>query len=396
MTIGIDASRANRDQKTGTEWFSWHVIEELKRIAPTGDEFLLYTNEPLKGDLGKCPDNFKQVVLRWPPKYLWTQIRLWWELIANPPDVLFVPAHTIPFLPLSKKIKVIATVHDVGFKRFPEIYKPIQVAYHDLTMKAIRKRADAIITDSEFSKREIVELYGIAPERIVPAKLGYDKSAFNMEVTHCSSFPSENGIATSASRPSRNDNEADQVLAEYGITKPYVLFVGRIEKKKNVSNMVKALAKTVERFPDLQLVLAGAAGNGYDELQGLIKELGLAANVIVTGYVSDLENRVLTANADLFLFPTLYEGFGIPMLQAMACGTPVVASDMDIHREVAGEAAAFADPHDPEAISEKITRILSDSELRSGLAAKGLERAKGFSWRHCAERILEVITKSHA
>jgi len=219
MIIGIDASRANKSNKTGTEWYSWHIIEELKKIVKTDDKFLLYTNSPLTGDLAQCPENFIEKDLHWLPKYLWTQIRLWWELWRNPPDVLLVPAHTIPFLPLPKKIKVAVNVHDVGFKRSPELYKPIQIWYHDLTMRRIKQRADVIITISEFSKKEIIELYQIQPEKIQVVYLGFDPDKF---------IPAATGNA--------------EVLKKYNITKPYLLYVGRLEKKKNIASMIAAFA----------------------------------------------------------------------------------------------------------------------------------------------------------
>ena len=123
MKIGIDASRANRQNKTGVEWYSYHLIQEMKKITPADTQVVLYTGEKLTGGLEDCPSNFSQKVLKWPPKYLWTQIRLCWELFFNAPDVLFVPAHTIPFWPIRKKTKVYVTVHDVGFARSPKLYK---------------------------------------------------------------------------------------------------------------------------------------------------------------------------------------------------------------------------------------------------------------------------------
>jgi len=440
MIIGIDTSRANRDHKTGTEWYSYHVIQELKKMTASavipsevegslsdlnksdsstplrsgrndnrdGIKFILYTGEKLKGDLGIMPNaNFQEKILNWPPKYLWTQIRLWWELLANPPDVLFVPAHTIPFLPIPKKIKVITVVHDVGFKRFPEIYKPIQVMYHDWTMKKIRSRADVIVTDSEFSKKEIVELYKVKPERIKVIYLGYDKDKYNIEVARVISIPSASlGInsaeeflkesdSSTALRSGRNDKGVVvKTLAKYKITKPYLLFLGRVEKKKNILNMARAFALAKKTHPDLQLVFAGSPGNGHEELKELINELKISDSVILTGYLSDEEAPMLTANAEIFLFPTLYEGFGIPMLQAMACQTPVLISDMEIHKEVAGDAALPANPYSPEAISDKISRILDNKDLRDGLVQKGLERIREFSWEKTGKEILDIILVS--
>ncbi|MFA6422176.1 MAG: glycosyltransferase family 1 protein [Candidatus Buchananbacteria bacterium] len=372
LKIGIDASRANKDQKTGTEWYSYYVIEELKKLLQNSDKkVLLYTNEPLKSNLGKMPNsNWQEKILNWPPKYLWTQIRLWWELFKNPPDVLFVPAHTIPFLPIPKKTKVLVNVHDVGFKRFPKLYKPIQVWYHDFTMKKIKSRADVIITISEFSKREIMELYQVNAEKIKVVYLSFDKEKYNEQT---------------------REIPKDEVLAKFKITKPFLLFLGRIEIKKNILNMAKAFALTKENNPDLQLVFAGSTGNGYEELQSLVKDLKIEDDVIFTGYVTEKEAQVLNANASIFLFTTLYEGFGIPILQSMACGTPVLISDLDVHNEIAGGVAIPADPYNSEKMAEKINQMLNDENLRQELIQKGLARVKDFSWERTAQEILKII-----
>jgi glycosyltransferase involved in cell wall biosynthesis len=369
MIIGIDASRANKSNKTGTEWYSWHLIEELKKIAQSSDQFLLYTNDRLAGDLAKCPENFAEKVLAWPPKYLWTQVRLWWELLVSPPDVLLVPAHTIPLLPIRRKVKVAATVHDVGFKRFPELYKPIQVWYHDLTMRRIKSRANVIITISEFSKREMMELYGVKESQIKVVYLGYDEKTYN-------------------ERSGENSKTAQE---KYNLTSPYLLYVGRLEKKKNIGNIVAAFALAKDNFPDLKLVLAGSGGNQFEEIKKIIADLKLEDEIILPGYVAQEDLPGLVAGAEIFMFPTLYEGFGLPILEAMACGTPVITSDMLPHTEVGGSAGVYADPHSPQSLSDAIIKILENPEFKSSLQAKGLLRAKEFSWRQTAEGVYKSI-----
>ncbi|MFA5029432.1 MAG: glycosyltransferase family 1 protein [Patescibacteria group bacterium] len=370
MTIAIDASRANRDHKTGTEWYSWHLIQELKKIMPENIQVLLYTNEKLKGELGSCPQNFQEKIISWPPRYLWTQIRLWWQLLVCPPEILFVPAHTIPFLPLRKKIKVVVTVHDVGFKRFPELYKKIQVYYHDLTMKKIKSRADVIITDSDFSKREITNFYGIEPEKIKIVYLGYDQSKYNLQA----------GALLK--------DQGKEVLTKYKIVSPYLLYIGRLEKKKNIGNIIKAFALAKLEQEDLKLVLVGNAGNQYEEIKKIITDLRLEQEIIMPGYLAAEDLPLVIAGAKMFLFPTLYEGFGLPILEAMACGTPVITSDLEPHREVAGAAAIFVDPSSPEDLANKILKVLADSNLRLELISGGLKRITEFSWRKTAQQTL--------
>lgn len=368
MTIGIDASRANKPNKTGTEWYSWHIIEQLKQIAKSDDKFLLYTGTELTDGLKVLSENFLQKKLAWPPKYLWTQIRLWWELLVSPPDVLLVPAHTIPFLPLPKKIKVCVNVHDVGFKRSPELYKPIQVWYHDLTMRRIKQRADVIITISEFSKKEIVELYSVKPEKIRVVYLGFDDGKF---------------------LPASIDNS--ETLKKYNIAKPYLLYVGRLEKKKNIANMIAAFAIAKEKNHDLKLVLAGSAGHQFEDIKKIIEDNKLGQEVIITGYVAQEDLPIIYNHAEIFLFPTLYEGFGLPILEAMASAVPVLTSNFAPHTEVGGDAAYYADPYSPQSLADGIIKILTEVDLKQSLKEKGLIRVREFSWRQTAEEIYKII-----
>lgn len=366
MIIGIDASRANRDNKTGTEWYAYHIIQELKKIV-SRDEVRLYTNFPLKSGLENLPSNFKEKRLSWPPKYFWTQIRLWRELILNPPDLLFVPAHTIPFLPIRKKTKVVVTVHDVGFKRFPRLYKKIQVLYHDLTMRKIRNRADLILTISEFSKKEIINLYKVDPEKIQAVYPGYDREKYF--------FQKNKGI-----------------LEKYKIAEPYLLYIGRLETKKNILNIIRSFIRVKNRFPDLKLVLAGSGGDLFGKIRKIIKQDKVDSEVSLPGYIEEPDLPAIISHAEVFLFPTLYEGFGLPIIQALACQTPVLASDLDPHREVGGEAAVYADPSSPQALAQGIIQILSSEKIRRELKEKGLIQAKRFSWEKTASRIWEIFS----
>ncbi|MFA5124501.1 MAG: glycosyltransferase family 1 protein [Patescibacteria group bacterium] len=406
MTIGIDASRANRNNKTGTEWYSWHLIQELKKIVPADVKVILYANKKLTGDLNDLPQNWQVKVLSWPPQYLWTQLRLWWELQVNPPDVLLVPAHTIPLLTIPRSIKVVVNVHDVGFKRSPELYKPIQVWYHDLTMWRIKARANMIITISQFSQEEIVELYGVRPEKIKVVYLGFDAEQYHSADVIPSDPPTggEESLSLNASDFStaspggdsgRNDNEEgmvqNDILKKYGIVKPYLFYVGRLEKKKNIGNIVKAFVLAKMKQEDLKLVLAGASGNQYEEIKNIISKAKLENEVILTGYIDNQDMPALYSNAAVFVFPTLYEGFGLPILEAMASGTPVVTSNQLPHTEVGGQAALYALPNSAEDIADKITQLLTNDSLRQEMITRGLNQAKEFSWQKTAEEIYKII-----
>lgn len=365
MRIGIEASRANRPVKTGVEWYAWHVIQELKALPEAAKhEWLLYSNEALQGGLQSGPANWKERRLPWPPNYLWTQARLSWEMMRRPSDVLFVPAHVLPAV--SPK-RAVVTVHDVGFKRFPEVYKKIQVAYHEITTRDIVRRQARIITVSEFCKREIVELYGADPAKIFVTPLGIDHDRY---------YPRE-------------------VSPE----KPYLLFVGRIDKKKNLITLVKAFELIADRFPNLELKIAGTfsgpAGlstTGANELMRAIKDSKFASRIYLLGYVKEEEKPVLLSGASAYVQPSIYEGFGLPPLEAMACGTPAICSDSTCLPEVVGEGnALFFPPTDTEALANALRRVLTDEALRSQLIQRGLLRAKEFDWKRTAQQTMRVL-----
>jgi len=366
MRIGIEASRANRPVKTGVEWYAWHVIQGMKELpAASKHEWKLYTNEALTGGLEELPPNWKESRLRWFPKYLWTQLRLSWEMTQRPPEVLFVPAHVLPrFTPK----KSVVTVHDVGFKRFPELYKKIQVAYHEITTRDIVKKNARIITVSEFCKQEIIELYGAKPENIFVTHLGFD---------HARYFP----------QPKKAGE------------KPYILFVGRIDKKKNLLTLVRAFEQIAEAFPDLELKLAGTfsgpaglATTGSAELQQAIRDSRFTSRIKLLGYISEDEKPSLLSNALMYVQPSIYEGFGLPPLEAMACGTPTICADSTSLPEIVGRAnALFFDPNSVEQLAAHITQLVNSEEKRNELIQKGLEWSKRYDWKKTAAETLAIL-----
>ncbi len=366
MKIGIDASRANRELKTGTEWYSYRLIEELKKIIPEVDRPILYSGRKLQGALGKLPGHWREKRLGWPPKYLWTQLRLWFELIVSPPDVLLVPAHTIPFLPFPRKVKIIVAVHDVGWRRFPELYRPITRWYHDLTLKRIKCRADIVLTISEFSRREIIDLAGVPEEKIKVVFPGYDRRKF---------------------QPAAGRDRPD-ILKRLRVRQPFLFYLGRLEKKKNILNLIRTFSLLAGDFSELQLVLAGGSGNVAAEAKRLAGGLGpVGKRIIFPGYLNQAVVPVFFSQAEIFLFLTRYEGFGLPIIQAFGSGTPVVASQRPVHQEVAGAAAVFADPENPREISEAVRKLLVDQRFYQEKVSQGLVRAEKFSWRKTAEGV---------
>lgn len=383
MNIGIDASRANKPKKTGTEWYSYHLIQWFKKLD-NSNHYFLYTNVPLKSGLENCPENFTEKVLSWPPGRLWTQFRLSWEMLVTrlrdllykivrdkkkqSIDRLFVSAHVIPLIhPKDTTV----TIHDIGFERFPKIYPWYDIVYHKWAVRWAKFRAKKIITISEFSKKELIDVFKIKPEKIHVIYNGYDKKNYRLY----------------------EKSKIDQVKSQYNLTKPYLIFIGRLEEKKNTSFLIECFAEFKKKFPEYNLVLIGRKGYGFDKVEENIKKYGLENDVIFPGWIETNDLTKILAGARAMIFPSNYEGFGIPVIEAMACGTPVICSNTTSLPEVAGDAAILVDPKNKEQIVEAMKKIVADENLRQNLVEKGLENVKRFSWEKCAQETLDVILK---
>lgn len=422
MLIGIDASRANRKFRGGTEWYSYYLIRELAKID-SKNQYILYSDKPLSADLVNLTDeaggkdykveinkkgeqqiksphnNFKAKILNWPVTYFWTQIRLSWEMLFHPPEALFIPAHTLPLIHPAKSV---VTIHDIGFERDRGLYdsekigprhnfaetlvnlsvslftfgkfKPNALDYHSWSVKFALRHARAIIAVSEFTKKEIIEVYGAGADKI---KVVY------------------NGFNSANYKKTGDQQKIRQVLDKYGVKGPYIFYVGRLEKKKNTPDLVNAFAVLKDNYKNLKhkLVLAGNASLGFDEVKYVIQEFNLDDEVVITGWVQEADLPWLYQGASLFVLPSHYEGFGIPLLEAMASGVPIAASAIAPISEITAGAACFFDPNDKQDMAGKMAQILLDKELAAGLISRGLERVKNFNSAKCAQETLSVIEK---
>jgi glycosyltransferase involved in cell wall biosynthesis len=194
-------------------------------------------------------------------------------------------------------------------------------------------------------------------------------------------------------RPLDQPEKTKEILEKYGLETPYFLYVGRLEKKKNTLSLVEALALLRENQPQLKakLVLIGDAGFGYDEIKYIIEDFNLENDVLMPGWASEEDLPYIFNAAAAFIFPSKHEGFGIPVLQALACGIPTAVSDIPVFREIAGDAVLYFNQNDKRAIAAAMFRIVSDEKLREELKRKGCERVKNFSWEKCATQTLAVL-----
>ncbi|MDP2812491.1 MAG: glycosyltransferase family 1 protein [bacterium] len=362
MKIGLEATRANKQYKTGTEWYAWHLLQEFKKIDKQ-NKFIVYYNKFLAGDLMDAPDNFCFKNLSWPFKKFWTHLRLGWELLIHPVDKFFATNA----LPIFGRAEFIVTIHDLGFYKNPELYHPLERIYQKLFHQLAIRRAKKIIAISETTKNDIIKYFPQAKDKIKVIYLGWNKHVF----------------------APISDLKKSAFIEKNDYPDNYLLYIGRLETKKNIQNLIKAYKKTTRQWP---LILAGRPGNfGWEEIQKLANDPEIKDDIILLGYISQANYPKLMASASAFIFPSKFEGFGLPVLEAMASNVPVACSNISALKEVAGDAAIFFNPENINDIKDKIQELFDNQSLRESLKEKGIKRAGDFSWEKTAKETLTYI-----
>jgi glycosyltransferase involved in cell wall biosynthesis len=357
MNIGIDISRIAATARTGTEQYTYELLTALAQLDRRSD-YCLYCNT-LPATLPPLSPNF--VLRPIPLPRLWTHTRLSVEILMNTPDVLFIPAHVIPIAaPLARRLRTVVTIHDLGYLHFPESHTSAQRLMLRLTTAWSARVATRVIAISQATKHDLVQLAHIPAEKI--------------SVVHHGVAPRFN---VAAPQPPTRD--------------PYFLYVGTIQPRKNLLRLIEAFTKALPQLGNQRLVIVGRRGWLSAPIEQRAAALGIADRVEFHGYVEDSQLRELLAGATAFLFPSLYEGFGLPVLEAMASGIPVLTSTTSALPEVAGDAAFLVDPTDTQAIAAGIIQLATNSDLRYDLKHRGFQRIQQFTWEACARATLAVL-----
>lgn len=375
MQIGIDASRAFLKRRTGIEEYAYQTIKHLRDELPADSEVILYVRKKCSYSHGRgymsvpeidfeLPKNWRVRAI-WAPRF-WTQIGLSLEMLLHTPDVLFVPAHTVPLI---HPQKTVVTIHGLEYEFCPEGYSFWERVYMHYSIMLSCKVASTVICVSQNTKRDVMKLYKVAEEKIRVIAEGYGNKA-----------------------QSPNNKNQTKPKAQITNSKPYLLFIGRLEERKNIVRIIEAFEILKEKYAiPHELVLVGKPGYGYARIKQYISNSKYQNTIIEKGYVTEEEKWALFKNADVFLFPTLYEGFGIPVLEAQSVGVPVVTSNSSSLPEVAGEGAVFVDPESVEGIAEGIQKVLSDESVRSGIIEKAIHNVSRFGWTFCAKNIAKLL-----
>ena len=366
MLIGIDASRATLGRRTGTENYSLYLTRALLREGHE-HRFRLYFNCPPEPGLFPQGELVEWRIMPFPR--LWTHIRLAWEVARRPPDVLFVPAHV---LPLRHPECCVATVHDLGYLYYPQAHTRLARWYLSWSTRFNVRQSTRVIVDSEATRRDLLTFYHTDPARIVRA------------------YPA----GTEGLRPVRDRMQLARVRERYHTGQRYFLYLGTLQPRKNIGTLVRAFARLVDSgmiAADVRLVLAGKRGWLYEEISAGLGSPEMRDRIVLPGYVETEDLAALLSGAIAYVLPSRYEGFGLPVLEAMACDTPVICSNVASLPEVAGDAALLFAPDDVQELADQMHRLYDDSELRDRMIALGRQRVRRFSWRRCARQVLGAL-----
>jgi glycosyltransferase involved in cell wall biosynthesis len=364
VLIGVDASRVTRPTRTGTENYSLQVLRHLL-AQDQRNAYRLYLSQPLVDGLLRCGPRTSTRLIQLPR--LWTQLGLSTEMLVSPPDVLFVPSHVLPLLAPSRSVVV---VYDVGHRFFPRAHRLTEWLYGEWAIRRHVRIATRLLTISEATKRDLVRLYGADPARIAVA------------------YP-----AVEARFHPAADAEVARVHARYSLGPRYVLHLGTIKPRKNLPRLIRAFARA-NLPPDTQLALGGTTTFGAGPVDQAIEEAGIGDRVRRLAYVPDAELPALYSGAACVAIVSLYEGFGMPALEALACGAPLVASNRGSLPEIVGEAGLVVDPLDVESIATGLERAVGDAAVRAALRTAGPQRAARFDWASAARVTRQVLEQA--
>lgn len=376
MKIGIDIRNIGK-KRTGDEVVFFNLVKNLALID-SKNNYQLFTDtcdfevlKKIKNDLGiEDRNNFEIISLKTKNKFSWNFWTLPRYLRKNPIDS-YLTQYITPFF-VSRKIKILTIIHDVSFRVFPKLIKFSDLFFLRILIPLSLKRADKIIAVSQFTQNEIVKYYKIDPE-----KIDYIYNA----------------VSDSFSTQIFSKEELEKIKQKYSLPKNFILYIGTLQPRKNIPLLIRAYAKIKNQLSEVKLVLAGGRGHNYDKrIDETIQNCALGKDtVIFPGFIPEDDKKALMLLASCFCFPSLYEGFGIPILEAFSAGLPCIVSDILPHKEVAGNAAVYFSPNNSDDLSQKILNLISDENFKKILKNNAQKRLDIFLWEKTARKILEIF-----
>lgn len=378
MKIGIDIRLIGK-KRTGDEMVFFNLVKNLARLE-TGHNFELFTDivgkeilQEISQDLGIIEkNNFKIISLPTKNKFSWNFWTLPKYLRKNPVDIYLTQYITPFFVPRS--VKIVTIVHDISFNFFPQFIKFSDLFFLKLLIPLSLKRADKIIGVSQFTRAEIIKFYKVGPEKVDYIYDAIGEDFLKGEVS---------------------SEEKERVRRKYKLPEKFILYLGTLQPRKNIPHLIEAFARIKDRLEDVKLVVCGdlKAHNCDSGIEKNVVVGNLENDVLFPGFIDEKDKVAVFAQARVFVFPSLYEGFGIPPLEAMSQGVPVLVSDIPSLREIADGGALYASPEAVEKFAEMLYDINKDEDLRSRLIQSGRDRISFFSWEKSARQILAIFEK---
>jgi len=363
MKIALIGYEANIKNRVGSNQYAYELIKTMHSLDIENDYTVFLPSKPLS-DMPAEKNNWHYQVTG--PRKLWNIFGLPYSLFFSGKkfDLIFNPGH---YCPLFFPAPLVVSIMDLGYLRFPEQFtKPIYWKLRLWTWLSI-KRAKHIFAISESTKKDIISQYHINSDKITVTYPGYDIQQFNQKI---------------------NLNKINLVLNKYQIKKPYLLFMSTLKPNKNIEGLLSAYKIMLEQKPEYQLVIGGRKGWLFEQIYTKVKQLSLEEKVNFTGFVEEIDKPILIQNASEFVLPSFWEGFGIPVVEAMGAGIPVVVSNAGSLPEIVGNAGIIVDPYKPADIARGMVVALENSQ---DLVISGKEQSKGFTWDNCAQNTIAVL-----
>jgi glycosyltransferase involved in cell wall biosynthesis len=373
MIVGIDGNEANVNQRVGVNTYSYELLKNLWKLQDEWKykhKLIVYLKENPRDDMPGETQYFKYKVIKGGSAWILTKLmpNLFFDKLKC--DVFFSPSHYVP--PIAPMPRV-CSIMDLGYLEYTEQFRKKDFWQLKVWSAISIYVSKAVFAISSSTKADIVRHYSFAKDKIYVTPLAYDASKFNTKIS---------------------DEDVRRVRGRYSIVSDYVLYLGTLKPSKNILGLIEAFSKIRTSKPEIRLVIAGKKGWLYESIFQKVKELSLVDRIIFTDYVSEADKPGLIKGARLFVLPSFWEGFGLDVLNAMACGVPVVVSNVGSLPEVVGSAGVMVDPNDTESITQGMKEVLLAPDTKyNSYIKKGLEQVKKFSWEKTARETLKICLK---
>lgn len=364
------ASKTGLPRRVGSGEYCFELLLHLNRIDKK-NSYIIYLPQNPTSDLPRESNNWRYKIVV--PRKMWTFLGLSLEFLLrrSKPDIFFSPTH---YLPIFSPSKSLISILDISYIRFPELFRKSDLNQLTKWTKYSVEKAKGVFTISRASKDDIIKEYGVPEEKVI--------------VT----YPGIKSEIRSASWRTKFKMQNSKLLKDkYGVERKYVLFVGTLQPRKNITRLVEAFSLLTNK--DINLIIVGKRGWLYEEILGAPKKFGVEDRIKFLDSVTDEDLPIFYQHAVCFVLPSLYEGFGLPVLEAMRYGCPVITSNISSLPEAGGDAALYVDPLDVNDIKNNLELIINDEKLRKKLVKRGYEQVKKFSWEKTAKQTLDFLTK---